>query len=422
LDDPNGAVVGSTQTSVSGSYALRGLQAGDYKVQFEPCGNPARNLADEYFQGASDFFGARAVHVELRSTTGGIDDQLPKASSLSGTVRDDVSGSPVAGVCVALYDERLPDPWITSTQTSVSGTYTLSRLGAGHYKVGFDGCSDNYASEFYRDAPSLADATPVDVGVSATVTNIDGNLARKSGTLTGQYDAPSGTTLCVSAYDAAGQFVENSGVSRTSLVSGTYRLALAPGEYRVKFEDCRDQGRAAAQFYNGQPTLSSATRVTVSAGQTTTLQQAHLTSGGGVTGTVTDQDTGKPVTTCVVPSGTDVGLGSLGGYGSTTPSGSYVLDHLTPGVSYTLAFYDCGNQDRYDDQYWQGHADRAAADPVTVTEGTITPGYDVHMRSRDIDGDGIRDVVDNCRLVPNPDQADNDTDDLGNACDVRKGI
>jgi hypothetical protein len=35
----------------------------------------------------------------------------------------------------------------------------------------------------------------------------------------------------------------------------------------------------------------------------------------------------------------------------------------------------------------------------------------------DADGDGVSDVEDNCRGIPNPEQADTDGDDIGDACD-----
>ena len=50
---------------------------------------------------------------------------------------------------------------------------------------------------------------------------------------------------------------------------------------------------------------------------------------------------------------------------------------------------------------------------VSVTEG----GAPCATQGGDSDGDGICDNQDNCDFTPNPDQADNDSDGIGNLCD-----
>ena len=45
------------------------------------------------------------------------------------------------------------------------------------------------------------------------------------------------------------------------------------------------------------------------------------------------------------------------------------------------------------------------------------PGSGSSEAKYDSDGDGVPDGPDNCPAVPNPDQADNDGDGIGNACD-----
>ena len=52
-----------------------------------------------------------------------------------------------------------------------------------------------------------------------------------------------------------------------------------------------------------------------------------------------------------------------------------------------------------------------------MTGGAADAGAAVTLAVVDADGDGTPDVVDDCRTVANPDQADADGDGVGDACD-----
>ncbi|NND34999.1 MAG: hypothetical protein HKN76_20605 [Saprospiraceae bacterium] len=47
----------------------------------------------------------------------------------------------------------------------------------------------------------------------------------------------------------------------------------------------------------------------------------------------------------------------------------------------------------------------------------LTPGSSNDMAVIDTDGDGVSDALDNCKLIPNPDQDNMDLDTLGDLCD-----
>ena len=63
--------------------------------------------------------------------------------------------------------------------------------------------------------------------------------------------------------------------------------------------------------------------------------------------------------------------------------------------------------------------DAATTPDATVTERTAVIEADAGAADGDGDGDGVPDNIDNCVDIPNPDQADSDGDELGDACDAR---
>jgi Carboxypeptidase regulatory-like domain len=90
---------------------------------------------------------------ETGSTTSGINAALAAGGQISGTVTDASTSSPVAGVFVQAYDSG-GNP-VGYSQTASDGTYTLSGLATGSYKVGFVP-SGNYVPQFYNGKATLA--------------------------------------------------------------------------------------------------------------------------------------------------------------------------------------------------------------------------------------------------------------------------
>ena len=65
-----------------------------------------------------------------------------------------------------------------------------------------------------------------------------------------------------------------------------------------------------------------------------------------------------------------------------------------------------------------------APDADLAPDAATTPEPDMAVIEADAgaadgDGDGVPDNIDNCVDIPNPDQADSDGDELGDACDAR---
>lgn len=74
--------------------------------------------------------------------------------------------------------------------------------------------------------------------------------------------------------------------------------------------------------------------------------------------------------------------------------------------------------------YWlRGYPDPADDWALYTFDGAPNINFGIEIRAiadpaADADGDGVPDILDNCPLTPNPDQADADGDGFGDACDA----
>jgi hypothetical protein len=183
--------------------------------------------------------------------------------------------------------------------------------------------------------------------------------------------------ICVTAEESGG-----SGFGASSSASdGTYSMTgLVAGSYYVLFNaGC---GSVSAnwlqQWWQDASSQSSATLVTVTAGQTTANIDAAMQPGGTVTGTVKD-NTGADLEGICVAVGLVTG-GSGEGFASSGSDGTYSVTGLAPG-SYNVMFSaGCGSTPNWITQWWENASSQGTATPISVTVGKTVSGIDASMQ------------------------------------------
>ncbi len=376
---------GSATTASDGTYAVTGLAAGSYVVEFIDCAS--QGYADQYYNGTTggtpSYQSALAITVTAGSTTT-VGATLVAGGSIAGTV-DNSSGVAVAGICVLAA--TADGSSVGQAQTSATGTYAITGLTAGSYVVSFSDCggAGNYASQYYNGttggAATYGLATAVSVAAGAATSSIDAVMAAGgaiSGTVTAAGSGLAG--ICVDAFATDGALGANAVTGST----GTYLLAgLAAGSYTVEFTDCNTPATYATAYYGGAnlvDTLAQAPAVPVTAGATTSGIDGAMTAGGTIAGTVTDATSAQAESgICVSAYGVSVGVGASA---VSASDGTYTLSGLPPGL-YVVSFSPCAPGSPYASQFYDGSPGGTTswgfATPLTVTSGGTIPGIDAQM-------------------------------------------
>ncbi|GGD08731.1 carboxypeptidase-like regulatory domain-containing protein [Nocardioides daphniae] len=250
--------VSSSYVGQDGSYEVGGLRAGTYKVAFE---DQEGDLLDEYYDDAPTIAQAKDVVVGTRTTVQGINADLARASTISGTVRGtfDVDGLEV--VALRLVDGEWE--WAWSASVREDGTYTIGRLAAGTYRVLFRDWTSGNVSTYYGGALDVESARDVRVGVEQALTGIDATLV-PGGKVKGSVTVPDGvrvTGVSVTAYRKVGS-EWRADVRAGVNADGTYEVkGLASGTYRIGFEHGDDA--VVDEFYDNAATVEQAKDVVV---------------------------------------------------------------------------------------------------------------------------------------------------------------
>ncbi len=395
----------SAQTNAAGNFTVINLPVGSYKVRFETGGtdyvasfwsssgtpgdtNPD-NLRIDYPAVAGD-------GTELGTFA------LALGGSISGIVRDQANGQPLADVHVSA-GEFSGLGYGNGANTDAGGSYVIRGLPEGSYRVQVHAWPQPYVSELFDDTTDWNQATPVAVaavppGGPIPITGaIDFDLAQAF-SISGQVTEADGTTpvpnLQVTASGLDVSFWEQS----WSDSGGTYELGGLPaGSYDVVAET------------GGTDFARQHQQVDLTSGDVTGVDFA-LALGATLSGRVFEDVNGNSVYDAgeeradVYVQADDFTTGEYLASGTSGADGRYEIRGL--GAGSTRVYVERGEHN-FVRVYYDHTFNHGEADPVEVTEVGGVPqdvagidfrvlrGYEIHgFVFYDANGDGIQQLPD----------------------------
>ncbi len=361
-------------TDSSGNYVVSGIPSGEYKVRFY---DNASLYSTEWYNDKPDSSSADPIVVTAPEDVSGINAQLTKGGSISGTVTDQ-DGSPIAGVDVDAY--AMDGDWISGAQTDALGKYVVGGIPSGQYKVQFYASYFGYVNEWYNDKPNSNSADPIAVTAPNEVSGIDAQLI-KGGSISGNVANTSGEPIkdiYVLVCDVAtGDYLYSSSTD----AAGNYVVSGVPsGQYKVHFRDYH-QGYLT-EWYNDKPDFDSADPIAVTAPNDVSGVNAQLVMGGSISGKVTDQD-GNPI------ENVEINVYTMDGDWiadvQTDADGGYVVSGI-PSGQYKLRFY--AGYFGYVTEWYNDKPDSSSADPIAVTAPNTASGIDAVLESSPVEQKG----------------------------------
>ena len=388
LYDHTGDQLQHAYTDGSGAYRLEGVPPGGYYLWASAVTHVSELYDDVPCVGGPSvgcsFSAGTLVTASLNGTTSEVDFDLHKKGAIAGTVIDRVTGLPMDEADLDVYDNS--GNRIRGGDSEGDGTYEIGGLPAGTYYVVASEWR-TYVDQLYdgldcpADGCEILTGTPVAVADQATTTGVDFGLIEK-GKISGrvQNEAFGNGILGVDVriYDDSGSIVgyddtDYTGVYEVGeLPAGTYFVATADGEYLNELYDDLPCPLGC------DPTTG--TPVVVGNASTTAGIDFSIVEMGKITGAVTSEAGGDPVTMRVRL------YDAAGDYlrDDTSNGGAYVFSGLDDGQYFVLADHYSSSdpylEELFDDiPCWGGAPDGCSVTdgtPVAVTATTVTSGID----------------------------------------------
>lgn len=360
-------------TDANGNFRA-GYAPGRYRILYNSNNIPGFNNP---WAPNADYVGTSSetlVALSTGATMPGNDAQLAPAGSISGRLTDH-GGNLIRSTEALVYAHSAANSVASYGWTAADGTYRISHLPPGNYKVRFRSMTGAYSYEWYNDTSTIEDGLPVPVQAGIITTDVNAvldNWTDVQGFIQGHVTDHNGNPLNgvgVTAIDSAGNAVVSGNTGWTG--SGNYTIAgLRPGFYKVYFNP---QPGNAAEYHPDRLLMTEAVPVQVQTGQTVTGIDAQLAAAGSISGRVTD-GSGSGIYGITV-SAMDVETDRV--YSATTnATGNYTITRVLPDV-YRVRFRpEIG---AWATEWFDGSADFAAADAVTVSAGQAVANISVRL-------------------------------------------
>lgn len=255
--------VDCVQTDSGGHYSFTGLQPAQYMLFFSAATNNLPYVS-EFYDNKPTNEGADLITLGSYEEVRQLDVELAQGGSVSGTLTDEDGGAPVANMAAcALGGGSFFDRCAKSDD---GGHYQINGLPSGEYRIEYESWNQaNYLHEFYEDAESWAQGTPVTVTAPGLTGGIDAELAKGAQILGHVIQANTGLPLpevfVCAEQQAPGEYQQ----CDLTDTDGNYTLmGLPAGTYFVAFErEYFPFGPAAAQWWQGVANFEEATPIEI---------------------------------------------------------------------------------------------------------------------------------------------------------------
>ncbi|QBX55562.1 hypothetical protein EXE58_08915 [Nocardioides seonyuensis] len=255
----------TTTTDADGRYVVFAAVPGTYRLRFR---DPTGNRPDRWWDGQASAADATPLVIETGgSTVTDIDMEFstpPATGRIAGTVTGP-TGAAAPDIDVTVYEwDELIQTWtsVATARTDTAGSYAVTGLPLGVYRVGFKDDMEWFVTEFHRDSRTVADATDVEV-LDAAGETVDAEVAPVPGDILGTVSRLGSTSvegLRVVAYAQRDGAWTDVATTRPQ-PDGSYVFDNLPAgvTYRLGFHD--ESGTHVDQYWSDQPSLASAQNI-----------------------------------------------------------------------------------------------------------------------------------------------------------------